>query len=614
MATPDAKGGAVLGMKNANKDEGLKIKDKRGKIINNKRQESLGSFSIAFVFYLSSCVFCIFNGAAIDDITAQSLRQTTHSSGNEALFPSRQVENNVAVEFYYHPLPEDMEGFEGELANLIEYVTKGTDQTDQPDKPDAEGIASSFQSPIQKQGTVHVRQGVALVFKVTDATMNWPVQGLIPDCPIRFASGAGNLEATRKQLIRRARLYGGHFPISEYTYLFVLNSLDGTVSVIDTTDFQWTGMPLKKISLSEDQGCKGIDIDMQWLGRYAYVTLDTEEVAVIDCMTLQIIRKIKAGRNPHHVFVQPDGKYAWVCNDGDGTVTVIDADIQEIVKTIVVGSGHHEMAFTPDSHYGCITNQGDDSVTIIDVYALSAIGEITVGDRPHGLGYSSLSQFMYVANEGEGTVSVIDIWSKRVRRTIPVGKGVRSVRFGPELRWGFAPNKGDDTCSIIDVAKDIVVDTIKTGKGPEDVTFVPGWVFIRNTESPDMTVMSLQHRDLITNVPIGSLKSTEVDVPMGHISVVPQGDGHSVLVPNPSQSAVYRYAPGEGAGGTVPSGVYNTQANGSSKLIVYYRGLKEVSNGVFTRTIMFGRPGRYEIGFYVDNPELSACFELNVIP
>lgn len=543
----------------------------------------------------------------ITSLLHYSITTSLHSS-------SRQVENNVAVEFYYQPLAEDMEGFERGLADFIDYVTKGTGQTGQPDQQKVEAGLISPQSPIQRQRSVHIGQAIALAFKVTDATMNWPIPGLIPDCPIRFASGPGNLEESRKQLIRRARLYGGHFPISEYTYLFVLNSLEGTISVIDTTGFQWTGMPLKKISLSGDQECKGIDIDMQWLGRYAYVTLDTEEVAVIDCVTLQVIKRIKSGRNPHHVFVQPDGRYAWVCNDGDGTVTVIDTEIQEVVKTIAIGSGHHEMAFTTDSHYACVTNQGDDSVTIIDVYALSAIGEISVGKQPHGLGYSSLSQFMYVANEGDGTISVIDIWSKRVRKTIPAAKGVRTVRFGPESRWGFAPNKGDDTCSMIDVTRDMVVETIKTGKGPEDVTFAPGWVFIRNTGSPDMTTMSLQHPDMIVNIPLGSLKPNAVDLAMGHISVVPQGDGHSVLAPNPGQHVVYKYAPGEGAGGTMPSAIYNTQANGSSKLVVYYRGLKEVSKGVFTRIVMFGQPGRYEIGFYVDNPESSACFELEVIP
>lgn len=527
---------------------------------------------------------------------------------------SRYVENNVAVEFYCEPLPEDREGFDSGLADLIEYVTKGIDQHKQPDHQKGEGDLIRLQPQMQKQRTVHVGQGVALAFKVTDATMNWPIQGLLPDCPIRFAPGPANLEESRKQLRRRASLYGGHFPISEYTYLFVLNSLEGTISVIDTTGFQWTGKPLKKISLSEDRQCKGIDIDMQWLGRYAYVTLDTEDVAVVDCMSLQVIKRIKAGCNPHHIFVQPDGKYAWVCNDGDGTVTIIDTDVQEIVKTIAIGRGHHEMAFTSDSHYACVTNQGDDSVEIIDVYTLSIVGKIPVGDQPHGVGYSSLSQFMYVANEGDGTISVIDIWSKKVKKTISAGKGVRTVRFGPEPRWGFAPNKGDNTCSMIDVTRDMVVESIKTGKGPEDVTFVPSWVFIRNTGSPDMTIMSLQHPDMIANIPLGHSRPNEVALPMGHISVVPQGDGHSVLVPNPGQRVVYKYAPGEGAGGTMPSVIYNTQADGSSKLVVYYHGLKEVSKGVFTRIVMFGQPGRYEIGFYVDNPELSACFELEVIP
>ena len=523
-------------------------------------------------------------------------------------FPHHQVENNVAVDFFFKALPDNGKEFEDELSRFKLSFANLQSSIGNP-KLEIPNPKSQILNP--KLG-----QDVALIFTVTDATMNWPIQGqgYVPDSPIRFVSGRGNLKNTRRQILKRARLFGGHFPIDEYTYLFVLNTLDGTISVMDTSSSN-TGRPLEKIRLCEDgNDCKGVDIDMEWLGRFAYVTLDSDQVAIIDCMRLCVIRRVSVGSRPGHVVVQPDGRFAWICNDGDGTVSIIDTESQTVIKNISVGKGHHEIAFTDDSRYACITNQGSDSVTLVDVYSLTTVSTIPVGKRPHGLGYSGLSQFMYVANEGEGTVSVVDIWSKAVVKTIPVGKGVRTVKFGPDTRYGFATNKLDNTCSMIDVTKDVVFETFKTGIGPDSVSFSPEWVFIRNTGSPDITAMSLKNMDMLANIPIGNKKVNEVELPLDHVYMSPQGDGHSVLIPSPAGRAVYRYAPGEAAaGGTVPTEIYNTRANGSSALVVYYRGLKEISSGVYLRVVRFKRPGRYELGFYIDSPELTSCFEVNVV-
>ncbi len=540
------------------------------------------------------------------------------ASGASQPFPANQVENNVAVEFKYKLLPKERAGFENELSKLISsFKTQGNQGG--VGKNEAGANSGLFKNKQSNSSPLPVPAGqdVALIFKVSDATMNWPIQGqgYVPDTPIRFAPDKGNINYSKRQIIKRAKIYGGHFPMDEYTYFFVLNSSDGTVSVVDASSL-YTGTPIAILPLcKKHKNCKGIDIDLEWLGRYAYVTLDCDAVAVIDCMRLEVVDRIKVGSKPFHVFVQPDGKFAWVCNDGDATVTIIDAVERKVVKVASVGKGHHEIAFSGDSRYACVTNQGDDNVSIIDVYTLSVVGNIKVGKQPHGVGFSKLSGFMYVANEGSGTVSVVDPKSLSMVNTIKAGKGVRTVKFGPDPRWGFAPNKQDDTCSMIDVTRDFVYETLETGTEPDDVTFVPGWVFIRSYGSADLTTVSIRNLDLKATVPLGYKKPSDADLPMGHISIVTHGDGHSVLAPSPVGRAVYRYAPGgdAAAGGTVPTQAFNTQANGASDLAVYYRGLKEVSSGVYLRVARFHQAGRYEIAFYIDNPELTACFELQVV-
>ncbi len=581
---------------------------KKNKGLNRQKIKNRSSMFLLGLSLLLAIAFVNPVVADADDVAAG--KQSVESI--RAAFPYRQVENNVAVEFFIKPLPSDEIGFEKEINKLKRLFSNREDQSETSESLAA--LDGELEKLKVDERFVKAGQDLALIFKVSDATMGWQIQGqgFVPDSPIRAVAGKGNFEYSRRQVLKRAKLYGGHFPIDEYTYLFVLNSVEGSISVMDTSSL-YSGTPIDMIRLSKDRDVNGIDIDMEWLGRYAYVTLDNDEVAVIDCMRLKLIRNIKVGKNPHHVLVQPDGKFAWICNDGDATVTVIDTENQKIVSTLNIGKGHHEIAFTSDSRYACITNQDDGTLSLIDVFKLQVTGTVEVGKRPHGLGYSELSRYMYVANEGEATVSVVDIDSKREIKKIPVGNGCVKVRFAVNPRYGFIPNKKDDTCTMIDVTRDVVHKTIETGKGPEDVSFSPDWVFIRNTGSADLTAMCLNQYAMLTTVPIGYKKPIESDLPLGHVTIVPQGDGHSVLVPSPAGGAVYRYAPGEAAaGGRVPTEVYNTQAKGSSKLVVYYRGLKEISNGVYLRVVRFQGEGRYEMGFYIDNPELSSCFDVNV--
>jgi len=366
-------------------------------------------------------------------------------------------------------------------------------------------------------------------------------------------------------------------------------------------------MFMKKIEL----GGVGNDIALAWLGRYIYVTVEPNVLVVIDGVHMQPIQRLTVGTHPHHLTIQPDGKYVWVAHDGNASVSVIDTNEHKVVATILAGRGHHDVAVTEDSRYVAVTNQDDHTVTLISVRDLAPVGTVTVGLRPHGLGYSSLSRSFYIANEGDGTITVINPEKAGIQNTISVGKGVRTIRFTDGGRWGYALNRGENTASIVDATTNTVVDTFRTGVAPDDIVFEYDWAFIRNTGSADVTIVSLHHQGLIQHFPVGTVPPSQVDVPQDHASLVSFGDGHQVLIPNPADGAVYQMM----AGGVVgPSRVFETKGRGSTRAVVYWRGLREVSPGLYSRSLTFEQPGRYEIGLYISSPELATCFELTVLP
>jgi YVTN family beta-propeller protein len=69
---------------------------------------------------------------------------------------------------------------------------------------------------------------------------------------------------------------------------------------------------------------------------------------------------------PQGVAVTPNGEYAYVTNEGSGTVSVISTGSNTVRATINVGSAPSGVAVTPNGEYAYVTNIIDDSVSVIN--------------------------------------------------------------------------------------------------------------------------------------------------------------------------------------------------------------------------------------------------------
>ena len=63
--------------------------------------------------------------------------------------------------------------------------------------------------------------------------------------------------------------------------------------------------------------------------------------------------------------ITPDGKHAYVTNDGDGTVSVITTATGAVSAPITVGNLPHSVAITPDGKHAYVANCGDGTVSVI---------------------------------------------------------------------------------------------------------------------------------------------------------------------------------------------------------------------------------------------------------
>lgn len=157
----------------------------------------------------------------------------------------------------------------------------------------------------------------------------------------------------------------------------------------------------------------------------AVVNPDTNSVTFFDIAADRNLPlgEVAVGREPNGVVLSPDGRFAYVANTIDGTVSVLAIDrgiqpVATVVNTLAVGTEPYGVAITPNGQKVYVTNARSNSVSVIDTATNTVIKTITnigpsVGAEPRGIGITNnnndsdtdetvyITHFYSFANQGK---------------------------------------------------------------------------------------------------------------------------------------------------------------------------------------------------------------------
>ena len=214
-------------------------------------------------------------------------------------------------------------------------------------------------------------------------------------------------------------------------------------------------------------------------GRFAYVTNDGDNtVSVIDASAQRVVATIPVGKFPHGIRFSPDGKQAYVANLKEGTVSVIDTASQKEIAQIPAGKGPAQVGFTPDARLAFVSLSEENAVGIIDPATRKVLRKVSVGTVPIQLFATPDSRTLLVANQGSRsnpgkTVSIVDLQTFKVTRTVETGSGAHGVAIDQEGRYAYITNTYADSVSVLDIKDGKLVTTVRVGKGPNGISVRP---------------------------------------------------------------------------------------------------------------------------------------------
>ena len=214
-------------------------------------------------------------------------------------------------------------------------------------------------------------------------------------------------------------------------------------------------------------------------GRFAYVTNSGDNtVSVIDTSAQRLVATIPVGQFPHGLRISPDGKQVYVANLKGGTVSVIDTASQKEIAQIPAGKGPAQVGFTPDGRLVLVSLSEENAVAVIDPSTRKVIRKVAVGTVPIQLYATPDSRTLLVANQGTrkkpgNTVSLIDLASFKVEKTVVTGAGAHGVVVDREGRYAYVTNTYANSVSVLDVKDRKVTKTVPVGKGPNGISVTP---------------------------------------------------------------------------------------------------------------------------------------------
>jgi DNA-binding beta-propeller fold protein YncE len=248
-------------------------------------------------------------------------------------------------------------------------------------------------------------------------------------------------------------------------------------------------------------------------------------LALVDPATLKVISRIAVGEDPHELVASADGRTAYVCIYGGGTlheIDVIDLVAQKALPNIDTRPlfGPHDITFVNGKVW--FTAEGSKAVGRYDPAAGKLDWSMGTGqDRTHMLYVTADGKKIYTTNISSATVSILvdtliqpgrnappnarprEEWTQTVVPTARGSEGFDVAHGGREL-WTAASEDG--TISIIDLsAKKLATKIDAKVLGANRVKFTPDGtqVFISSLQNGELTVFDAKLRKEVKRLKVG---------------------------------------------------------------------------------------------------------------
>ena len=286
------------------------------------------------------------------------------------------------------------------------------------------------------------------------------------------------------------------------TPVFVLNSLDGDVSVVDPAS--WA--EIRRIPTGKEP-------------HHLYLTPDEKSVIVanalsdsltfIDPRTAQVQRVVRGILDPYHLRFSPDMKWFVTAANRLNHIDIYRWNGQDMTLAKRIPTGKVPSHLWMDSRSTTVwaTMQGSDELVAIDLATQTLTARVKTGPMPADVFGTPDDKTLLVALTGGDGVEVYDLTGAQPRfvRKIATGAGAHAFRARGDKRHVFVSNRVANTISQIDYQSLQVVGGFAAPSGPDcmDVSADGKRLMVASRWAKKLTVIDLASGSVVQQVKVG---------------------------------------------------------------------------------------------------------------
>jgi YVTN family beta-propeller protein len=279
-------------------------------------------------------------------------------------------------------------------------------------------------------------------------------------------------------------------------------------------------------------------------------------ISVIDANTFTEIRRLPTGKEPHHLYLSPDEKSLLVANALGDSITLVDPRTGLIQKTLEGIVDPYQLRFSPDmkwfvtaanrlnhvdiykvtrpaaggfelalakrvpagktpSHVVIDTKstvvyaslQDSDQMIAIDLATQTPRWTIPVGKMPADVYLTADDKYLMTGLTGDSVVEVYDVSVNppKLTKRIPTGAGAHAFRAWGDKRHVLVSNRVANSISKIDTQTMTVVDTFPGPSGPDDMDLTPDrkYIYSASRWAGKLSVIDTETKKVVKQVPVG---------------------------------------------------------------------------------------------------------------
>jgi DNA-binding beta-propeller fold protein YncE len=197
------------------------------------------------------------------------------------------------------------------------------------------------------------------------------------------------------------------------------------------------------------------------------------DVSVIDPASFTQVRRIATGKEPHHLYLAPDEKTLIVANATGNSLTFIDPKTGAVKRTLHDVADPYHLRFSPDMRWFVTAA---NRLNHVDLYRwngaeaevpLKLVKRIEAPKTPSHLAIDSKSAVVYTSLQDSDELLAIDLATQQPRWKVKVGKMPADIFLTVDDRVLLVALTGDRFVEAWDVsgAQPKLMKRIETGNG-----------------------------------------------------------------------------------------------------------------------------------------------------